>query len=245
MSAPAAFDELAARYDELWTNTPVGRAQRNQVWRAIDPLFRPGDRVLDIGCGTGEDAAHLAARGVAVEGTDASPAMIAMARQRSFTATVLRAEQIADLKVVYDGALSNFGVLNCVEDLPAFASDLAPRVRPGGALAVCTMGRFCAWETLYYAARLQFGKASRRISGTVYETPKFGTVRYPTVQELRSAFADFELQRWSGIGLFVPPSYVSLPARLVALLNALDRLFARLPLLRALADHRLLIFVRK
>ena len=64
MSSTALFDRLAARYDELWTNTPIGRAQRDPVWREIDPLFHPGQRILDIGCGTGEDAAHFTARGV-------------------------------------------------------------------------------------------------------------------------------------------------------------------------------------
>jgi len=72
------------------------------------------------------------------------------------------------------------------------------------------------------------------------------TVHYPTVSEIRTAFApDFELQRWTGIGLLVPPSYVKLPSALVGYLAACDRLLARLPLLRALADHRLFLLVRK
>ena len=29
----AAFDRLAATYDAVWTNAPIGRAQRDQVWR--------------------------------------------------------------------------------------------------------------------------------------------------------------------------------------------------------------------
>jgi hypothetical protein len=71
-------------------------------------------------------------------------------------------------------------------------------------------------------------------------------VYYPTVADVRAAFApDFELQRWTGIGLCVPPSYVKLPALLVGCLAACDRLLARLPLLRALADHRLFLLVRK
>ena len=62
------------------------------------------------------------------------------------------------------------------------------------------------------------------------------------MRQLRTAFsADFELERWTGIGMLLPPSYVQLPARVVSVLAAIDRL----PFLRALADHRLLIFVRK
>jgi ubiquinone/menaquinone biosynthesis C-methylase UbiE len=50
------------RYDAVWTDTPHGRAQRDLVWRHVDRLFQRGDSVLDLGCGTGEDAAHFAAR---------------------------------------------------------------------------------------------------------------------------------------------------------------------------------------
>ena len=71
-------------------------------------------------------------------------------------------------------------------------------------------------------------------------------VHYPTVAEIRAAFApDFLLYRCTGVGLLVPPSYVKLPAALVHVLAACDRLLTRLPLLRALADHRLLLLVRK
>ncbi|MCU1233975.1 MAG: Methyltransferase type 11 [Candidatus Solibacter sp.] len=238
----ALFDRLAARYDEAWTNTAVGRAQRDQVWREVDGLFRAGERILDIGCGTGEDAAHFAARGVDVYGIDASPAMIELARGRGgFRAEVCRAEEVGRIGGTFDGAISNFGALNCVEDLARFAGDLAELVRPGGCVAICLLGRFCAWESLYYGACLQWGKATRRWRGRA--AAEGLTVRYPTTREVRQAFArGFELQRWIGIGAFVPPSYVKLP---VGWLAAWDEALAYLPVVRAAADHRLFLFVRK
>ena len=72
----AAFDRVAPRYDELWTNTDVGRLQREAVWRHIDPLFRAGSRIVDLGCGTGADAVHLSGAGVHVSAFDASREMV-------------------------------------------------------------------------------------------------------------------------------------------------------------------------
>jgi hypothetical protein len=83
---------------------------------------------------------------------------------------------------------------------------------------------------------LHFRKAFRRLPG------RAGDVYYPTVRQLRATFApDFELLHWTGIGMLVPPSYVKLPAPTVNFLARIDRL----PFLRSVADHRLLIFRRK
>jgi ubiquinone/menaquinone biosynthesis C-methylase UbiE len=246
MTPAAAFDRIAARYDELWTSTATGSAQRSLVWRNVDTLFHPGERLLDIGCGTGADAAHFSACGITVHATDCSPAMAQAARQRGgFPVSVRSAEDIDAVGEIYDGAISNFGALNCVADLAVVVRSLATVVRPGGRVAICTIGRFCAWEMLYYAIRLQFGKAFRRRRGSASSSLGLA-IHYPSVTHLASAFAaEFTLQRWMGIGLLVPPSYLRLPDLLVRLFGLLDRVFARLPLLRALADHRLLILVRK
>jgi len=245
VSAGAAFDRLAFRYDEVWTESPVGRAQRATVWRELDVLFRRGDCVLDIGCGTGEDAAHLTARGVMVRAIDASPAMVEQASRRGgFAVSVGCAEKLGAACGSYDGAIANFGVLNCIEDLPAFAAQLAQHVRPGGRVAICVMGRFCAWETLYYAGRLQFRKAFRRLGRNV--TWSGVRLQYPTVRQVRSSFAPgFRLLAWRGVGLVVPPSYIALPHWLVRLAAVPDRMFGAFPLFRGLADHRLLILVRE
>jgi ubiquinone/menaquinone biosynthesis C-methylase UbiE len=240
----AVFDRIASKYDGLWTHTAIGRAQRDLVWREIDPLFHSGERILDIGCGTGVDAAHFVSRGVDVYATDASPAMVELARERrGVKATVCRAEDLGRIGRSFDGAISNFAALNCVANLPSVAVSLGSLVRPGGHVAICLLGRFCAWETLYYGVRFQWSKACRRWRGARYHEI---LIHYPTVSELRTAFApDFELQRWTGVGLLVPPSYFNVRPSHVRMLAACDRLLARLPLLRAMGDHRLFILVRK
>jgi ubiquinone/menaquinone biosynthesis C-methylase UbiE len=243
MSSTIVFDRIATRYDALWTDTAIGRAQRNLVWREIDSLFHRGERILDIGCGTGEDSAHFTARGVHVYATDASPAMVQVARERGVTATVCSAEELGRIGRSFDGAISNFGALNCVGNLPFVAVSLATLVRPGGRVAICLLGPLCAWETVYYAARFEWRKACRRWRDARYREM---LIHYPTAAEIRRAFApDFEVRRWTGIGLLVPPSYVKMPAPLVRLLAACDRVLARLPLLRGMADHRLFLLVRK
>jgi len=77
-----AFDKLAPDYDASFTATPLGTLLRQAVWSRLDASFAPGQRVLELGCGTGEDAVHLASRGVHVLATDASPVMAETARRK-------------------------------------------------------------------------------------------------------------------------------------------------------------------
>ena len=243
----SAFDQLAAQYDERWTNTPAGRSQRSAVWRQIDPLFHSGDNVLDLGCGTGEDAVHLAESGVCVRAIDASSEMVHAARSRGVDATVLSLEDLSCIKQTFDGALSNFGALNCVHHLSPLRQPLGRMVRPGGHLAICVIGRFCLWETLWFALHGELRKAARRWSGSTTSASLGLRVFYPSPRHIRSALApEFRLVRVTGVGAFVPPSFVTgFSRRTVARFEAIDRRIAHLPGIRALCDHRLLIFQRR
>ena len=242
----SAFDRLAVRYDELWTNTTAGRLQREAVWRHLAPLFRGGENILDLGCGTGEDALHLEREGVCVQAFDGSAAMAQVARQRGVPATVLRLEDLGQLEGNFDGALSNFGALNCIANLDDLRGSLARLIRPGGCLALCVIGRFCLWETLYYLTIGEFCKASRRWSGATMSASLDLPVHYHTARRIREALdPHFTLVQSAGIGVFVPPSFVAgLSNATLTRCAAIDRRVAHLPGVRALSDHRLLIFRR-
>jgi ubiquinone/menaquinone biosynthesis C-methylase UbiE len=240
------FDQIASSYDEMWTSTAIGHAQRAAVWRVLDSLFEPGDHVLDLGCGTGADARHLMASEVRVTAIDQSAEMARIAREKGVDARQLSIEDLAAVAGPFDGAFSNFGALNCVAEMSSAARELGRLIRPGSRLAICLMGRFCLWETAWYLYRGQPRKAFRRWLGSG-EASLGLTVHYPSVREIVAAFRpDFALESWSGVGLAVPPSFVTgYSARAIERLSRIDDRVRRCPLLRAAADHRLFVFVRR
>jgi SAM-dependent methyltransferase len=256
----AAFDALAARYDEIFTSSKIGRAQRTAVWKELAKAFNPGDRTLEIGCGTGVDACFLAGRAVRVIACDSSSQMIdvTMRRvqekgvQKLVTPLVLRAEDIATLpgtlaeEELFDGAFSNFGVLNCVEDLRRLALDLAALLKPGSTALLCWMGPCCVWEIIWYLLHGQRAKAFRRVhrDGVTAKLADGASVRvrYPSVRFLARTFApEFRLKAIKGIGVAVPPSYVEPLAErhpgLLKLGERADSVMGRVPGIRLLADH--------
>lgn len=254
------FDALAAGYDAGFTHSLLGGLMRAAVWRRLDALFQPGQRVIELSCGTGEDAVHLARRGVAVLATDIAAAMVAAAEAkaaRTGLAHLVRAQQL-DMGQLgfarlpgapFDGALSNFGGLNCVADLRAVASGLAGELRPGAPALLCVMGPVVPWEWAWFLGRAELRRAFRRLRpGGV---PWRGlTVRYPSIAALRRAFAPwFALKHVSAVGALLPPSYcepwaVRRPRLTWALARLEDRL-AGAPGLAWLADHYLVELKRR
>jgi len=253
LTREGAFDVLAPEYDVAFTATPLGTLLRRSVWSRLDASFAPGQRVLELACGTGEDAAHLAGRGVRVLATDASPVMVETARRKVVRAGLgglvdVQHRPIEDLSGLrpaekFDGAFSDFGGLNCVADLRAVARDLAALLRPGAPLLLCVMGPLVPWEWAWYLGHAQPAKAFRRLrpGGVAWRGL---TVRYPSIRSLRRAFSPvFHFRRVSGVGVFLPPTYAEeWTRRHPRLLAALDRWESRLAAVRpfpSLADHYL------
>jgi SAM-dependent methyltransferase len=179
------FDLVAGDYRRLWSDAPVGRSQRSQVWRHIDPLFQPGDRILDLGCGTGDDALHFAQRGVRVFGIDASEKMVEAAQARGVDARRLTLEDLSRLEGKYSGAISNFGALNCVADLRPIAAQLKRLIEPSGPLAICIMGRFAPVDWRHAVQRWR-GRANWRGMDVYYRSSR----------QMRAAFvSDFAFRK--------------------------------------------------
>jgi len=173
MDFAAPFDGMAADYDRSFTSSTIGRRMRAAVWRRMDATFQPGERVLELNCGTGEDAVHLGQRGVRVVATDSSPEMLAMTRAKVEHAGLTELVEVARLPIedlakyrpahCFDGVLSNFGGLNCVADLPAVSRGLAALTRPGARALLCAMGPAVPWEWGWYLVHGQPRKAVRRL----------------------------------------------------------------------------------
>lgn len=253
------FDREADGYDDRFTSHPIGRRYREIVWRNVELLPNASRRLLDIGAGTGADAAHFAELGYAVTALEPSSAMLTAARART---TAQPFETIASDLLGWepDGrqwpvVLSNFGALNCIAPDARMAERLASLVEPGGYLAAVVMGRFCLWETAYFALHAD-ARAFRRWRGrTVSTVSTVSTVNEPRLYYPSAATLLATLAPWfgstgpaTGIGVMEPPSYAfHLHDRWPRLFDAFARVDAAVagiwPFNR-IADHYLLILQR-
>jgi ubiquinone/menaquinone biosynthesis C-methylase UbiE len=93
------FDIHSARRYEAWCNSPKGR-ELDRFIRENTPLLldpQPGERVLDIGCGSGNHLLFLNELGLDIHGMDASPYMLSKARERLGNCCTLKIGMAEDL----------------------------------------------------------------------------------------------------------------------------------------------------
>jgi SAM-dependent methyltransferase len=257
-----AFDGVADDYDGPAGNNRVVQRMRDRMWRTLTDTFPVGSRLLDLGCGTGIDAAYLAGRGYSVVATDWSPAMVERTRAR-FTeqrleargsARVLGIHEIDQLRgEQFDGIYSDLGPLNCAPDLTHTARACTALLRPGGRIVASVIGRVCPWEMVYYAMHRDWRRAMLRWKTDAVAVPLAGgTVwtRYYTPRHFYGPFAEtFALNEYRGLRIFSPPPYmVHIDQRLRPISAAgewLDDRVGAFPGIRDTGDHFLIVMTRR
>jgi SAM-dependent methyltransferase len=253
---------VAADYDWQLTDSRLGRLLRRRVWHVLGDIFEPGQHLLELACGTGEDALWLARRGIRVTATDGSAAMLEQARTKATRAGVgdlIELRQIALQELprtlagrepLYDGVLSDLGGLNVVGDWRPLAGALGRLIRPGGYVVFVPMGPLCPWEIGWHLAHGQPRMAFRRWRQPARARVGAVTIPiwYPSARALRRAFAPAFTHRLTRpLGLLLPPSYLGHLVegwpRLFGALDRWERIIA--PLWGGWGDHYILVLERR
>jgi demethylmenaquinone methyltransferase/2-methoxy-6-polyprenyl-1,4-benzoquinol methylase len=201
------FDRIAPVYDAMNRVMTAGLDRR---WRraTVQEAVRPGDRVLDACCGTGDLAVAAHEAGAAeVVGVDFSERMLERARRKAPELEWMQADVLAlpFEDASFDAAVVGFGVRN-VEDLEAGLKELRRVLRAGGRLGILEITTPRGPLTLFY--KLWFDRIVPLLGrllpgGDAYTYLPASVRRFPGPEELAKllgacGFRDVRFRRFAG-----------------------------------------------
>ncbi|HTP09399.1 MAG TPA: class I SAM-dependent methyltransferase [Anaerolineae bacterium] len=213
-----AFSRKADEYDAFGDDHLNLARMRRKVYDHVLRFLQPADRLLELNAGTGIDAAFFARRGQIVHAIDIAPGMLdhlaaKIDQQKLSDRLTLQTLSFTELNRVegapFDYILSNFGGLNCIDDLTLVTRHLSQVLRPGGIVTWVIMPRVCPWE-MALLLKGKFKIATRRWSrhGTLtnVEGVRFITTYFTPHQVMTALGPNFRLQRLEGLSVFAPPA---------------------------------------
>ena len=219
-----SFDSAALSYDESFTYSNIGILQRKLVHKYLknEVFLNENLSILELNCGTGEDALWFSNEGHQVLATDYSTEMIKMARKKVDSKNVdfkqMDINNIMELTKnnrKFDLIFSNFGGLNCLNSsqLKSFLKNAKELLKDNGHIVLVIMGKDCVWDNIYLFFKGQWSSIFRRHSkkpvsvnldgnsvSTYYYNPK--DITFLVQNGLKS-------KRIVPIGFFVPTSYMA------------------------------------
>jgi len=211
-----AFSRQSIHFDEDDFSNPILREWRQRIYSHVDQYLKPYSRILELNAGTGIDAIRFAQQGLTVHATDLSIGMIAKMREKISMASLtdkisvqqISFDQLDKVEGKFDYVFSNFGGLNCINDLVKVTRHLPKLLNEGAFITWVIMPRICPWEMMWLF-RGKFKEAFRRFKneGAIahLEGESFITY-YHSFNKIKKAFgSQFALVKTEGLGVFSPP----------------------------------------
>ncbi len=227
MLVQSPFDILAETYDADFTESLIGKLQRKRVWELLMPVLQSYNRplkILEINCGTGEDALRLAEMGHTVIAADASKVMIEKAQEKLY-ASKIKSNRITFIQCSFnqlknhfanekfDLVFSNFGGINCINEneIMKLSEDISTITNSDSQLFLVVMSNFCLWEIFFYSFKGKLSTAFRRQKKSVLFNVNGSSIPvfYYSPQNLKRLFqSKFKPVQTYPVGLFIPPTYL-------------------------------------
>lgn len=261
MTPITPFDALAENYDSQFTRSMTGVAQRKIVWHYLKERVFPGMEILEVNCGTGEDAFYLSGLGCRVTATDASQKMIELCNEKIPTHTGLLSPEFRKAAIGeldpgtdhkrFDLIFSNFSGLNCLnpQELKEAAIKFNDYLNQSGRMIFVVFSTKCLWERYYFLVKGKRKEMGRRntkeVSVKLMDSGM--SIHYYSPKEIRRLFNDlFRVAAIRPVGLFIPPTYLDhfFERRkiLFRILALADKIAGSVSILSNLADHYLIEF---
>ena len=219
------FDDLAGKYDSEFTMSLIGIAQRKIVWSYLQRRIFPMMEILEINCGTGVDAVHLAGLDCRVTATDASDGMIRKCLEKNQTVPVSNIPDFIHASInkldtviygrKFDLIFSNFSGLNCIsqEEMRVAAAKFNLYLKKDGKLIFVVFGTKCLWEKLYFLLKGRLREMNRRKAKKSAPVQSENTgikIYYYSPGEIKKLFGNFfKVDDIRPVGLFIPPTYLN------------------------------------
>jgi len=216
-SVNRAFSKQSVNYDAEDKKNTVLQDMRRQVYDHVEHFLIPSGKILELNAGTGIDASYFATHGHWVHATDISDGMVHEIEKKITENNVggrlscqqLSYDQLHTLSgKKFDYIFSNFGGLNCVDDLRKVTQHLPDLLEPGGMVTFVVMPRVCLWEWLWVFTG-NGGHAFRRFrrQGVLAHLEgEYLKTYYHSFRQICSAFGEkFSLVKVEGLAALSPP----------------------------------------
>jgi SAM-dependent methyltransferase len=259
-----AFDSAAEEYDFTISRNFINTWIRQRSLQVLKGLVRPGDLLLEVGCGTGAEAVELSGLVSGIIATDVSARMTDLVRAKSkargisgkVVTLTLGASEVAKVREIIGAreirvAYSLNGALNCEPRLDSFVRQLHSLLDSEGYFVCSVRNTTCASEMVSHGLALQFSKATpRRAQPTMVSV---GGNDIPSTYYSPSEFASrfkpyFAPVRIIALPALLPPAYLNdyyLKFRgFAALLERLEPLLSGITPFNRLGDQTLFVFRR-
>lgn len=256
----ADFDQAAKKYDNHFTNSEIGKLQRNLVYYQLQKYLKNPKNILEINCGTGEDAIWLANQNHKVVATDISSAMITVAKSKTENDNLNF--EVADINSIseqfknqkFDLLFSNFGGLNCLStsELKLFFKNASTIISEKGKLVLVIMPKNTIWEQFYFLLKLDFKNAFRRKSDYAnanVDGENVKTYYFNPKDVVLLSKENFDVVAIKPIGFFVPPSYLEPFFKnkkvILKILSFLENRIKNVSFLSKFADHYIITLQKR